>query len=184
MLFGFANRRVVTAPRAVAAPRPVPVAPQPVTPPNLAAAKPAPARVEAKTPRPDKTADMAGNKRDRERVPLEQVRGEVMVFQPMTILDISIGGAQIETGFALQLDSLHDFRLSLGDRSVIVKGRIAHCHIGELTDVSAFYRTGVEFIDLTDHARTAISDFVLAIKQAKATLGVVDGQVAGDVPKR
>ena len=55
----------------------------------------------------------------------------------MTILDISIGGAQIETAFALQLDSLHDFRLSLGDRSVVVKGRIAHCHIGELTDVAA-----------------------------------------------
>ena len=81
---------------------------------------------------------MAGNKRDDERVPLEgQVEGEVMVFQPMTILDISVGGAQIETAFALQLDSLHDFRLTLGNRSMVVKGRIAHCHIGELTDVTA-----------------------------------------------
>ena len=52
-----------------------------------------------------------------------------MVFQPMTILDISLGGAQIETGFALQLDSLHDFRSSLADRSVVVKGRVAHCHM-------------------------------------------------------
>jgi hypothetical protein len=110
------------------------------------------------------------------------VRGEVMVFQPMTILDISIGGAQIETAFALQLDSLHDFRLSLGDRSVVVKGRIAHCHIGELTDVSAFYRTGVEFVDLSDHARSAISDFVVAMKRVKDALGVVDGKIAGDQP--
>jgi hypothetical protein len=123
---------------------------------------------------------MSRNKRDRERVPLEQVRGEVMVFQPMTILDISIGGAQIETAFALQLDSLHDFRLSLGDRSVVVKGRIAHCHIGELTDVSAFYRTGVEFVDLSDHARSAIGDFVVAMKRVKEALGVVDGEIAGD----
>jgi hypothetical protein len=152
-------------------------------PPLVAAAAASPVRVEAKTPRPDKTADMSGNKRDRERVPLEQVRGEVMVFQPMTILDISVGGAQIETAFALQLDSLHDFRLSLGDRSVVVKGRIVHCHIGELTDVSAFYRTGVEFLDLTDHASSAIGDFVLAIKRAKAAPGVVDGEITGDTPK-
>ena len=67
------------------------------------------------------------NKRYPERVPLAgQVTGEVMVFQPITILDISRGGAQIETSFPLQLDSLHDFRLSLGQRSVVLKGRIAH----------------------------------------------------------
>ena len=100
-----------------------------------------------------------------------------MVFQPMTILDISVGGAQIETAFALQLDSLHDFRLSLGDRSVVVKGRVAHCHIGELTDVAALYRTGVEFIDLSDHARNAIADFVLAMKYAQSSPTVVDGEI-------
>ena len=55
------------------------------------------------------------NKRDTERVPVPSpLYGEVKVFQPMTILDVSRGGAQIETPFALQLDSLHDFRISLG----------------------------------------------------------------------
>ena len=143
------------------------------------------ARVEGKPVFPDTTADMPGNKRDRERVPLEgQVRGEVMVFQPMTILDISVGGVQIETAFALQLDSLHDFRLSLGDRSVVVKGRVAHCHIGELTDVAAHYRTGIEFVDLSDHARNAISDFVLAMKYAQSAPTVVDGEIAGGVEPR
>jgi hypothetical protein len=123
---------------------------------------------------------MLGNKRDRERVHLEGlVRGEVMVFQPMTILDISIAGAQIETAFALQLESLHDFRLSLDDRSVVVKGRVAHCHIGELTDVAAYYRTGIEFVDLSDHARSAISDFMLAMKYVKSSSTIVDGEIAG-----
>ena len=122
---------------------------------------------------------MAGDKRDGERVPLEgQVRGEVMVFQPMTILDISLGGVQIETAFALQLDSLHDFRLSLGDRSVVVKGRIAHCHIGELTEVTALYRTGVEFVELSEHARNAISDFVKATKYSRTSPSVIDGIIA------
>ena len=159
MLFGFGNRRAEPVPAVV----------------TEAVA----ARVEGKPVHPDKTAVMAGNKRDRERVHLEgQVRGEVMVFQPMTILDISIGGAQIETAFALQLDSLHDFRLSLNDRSVVVKGRVAHCHIGELTDVSAYYRTGIEFVDLSDHARNAIGDFVLAMKYAQSPPTIVDGEIA------
>lgn len=130
---------------------------------------------------PDKTVSMAGEKRDRERVPVEgELKGEVMVFQPMTILDISTGGAQIETAFALQLDSLHDFRLTLGDRSIVVKGRIVHCHIGELTDITALYRTGVEFVELSDQARNAIADFVNASKYSHAAPAVVDGVIAGE----
>ena len=146
---------------------------------RIASAAPAaPARrLEPEPAAPDKTADMAGEKRDRERVPLGgQVRGEVMVFQPMTILDISLGGAQIETGFALQLDSIHDFRLTLGDRSLVVKGRIVHCHIGELTDVSALYRTGVEFVSVSDPVKGAIADFVAATRSV-APDSVVDGVV-------
>jgi PilZ domain len=124
---------------------------------------------------------MAGEKRDLERVPLEgQVIGEVMVFQPMTILDISLGGAQIETAFALQLDSLHDFRLTLGDRSVVVKGRIVHCHIQELTDVTALYRTGLEFVAMTEHTRDAISHFMIAAQYVRTPPSVIDGVITDD----
>ena len=60
------------------------------------------------------------NKRDTQRLEiLGDLRGEVMVFQPMAIKEISRGGAQVETGFPLHLDSLHDFRLTLGDRSLV-----------------------------------------------------------------
>lgn len=128
---------------------------------------------------PDKIRKVAGEKRDLERVRLEgDVKGEVMVFQPMTILDISTAGAMIETTFALQLDSLHDFRFSLADRSVIVKGRIAYCHIGKLTDVAALYRIGVEFVDLPERVHGAIGDFVRATQYARSTPRVVDGVMA------
>jgi hypothetical protein len=117
---------------------------------------------------------MAGEDEDkrqdqqRERVPiLGELRGEVMVFQPISIVDISVGGAQIETAFPLQLDSLHDFRLTLGDRSVVVKGRVAHCHIGDLEEERIGYRTGVEFIDPPEHVRSAIKDFVSTLKAAR-----------------
>jgi hypothetical protein len=111
---------------------------------------------------------MSGDKRDRERVPiLGELHGEVMVFQPMAILDISHGGAQVETPFPLQLDSLHDFRLTLGERSVVVKGRIAHCHIGDIEEERVLYRSGVEFIEPSQHAGSAIAEFVNALKHSR-----------------
>ena|SRR5215831_4137379 len=120
------------------------------------------------------------NRRDRERVPVPSpLYGEVMVYQPMTILDISKGGLQIETPFKLQLDSLHDFKISLGERSIVVKGRIAHCHIGELSEGVVLYRTGVEFIENSDHAQSAIEAFVDALRLShKAARAIVDGEVA------
>jgi hypothetical protein len=122
------------------------------------------------------------DKRDTERVPLAgQVTGEVTVFQPMTILDISHGGAQVETPFPLQLDSLHDFRLSLGARSVIVKGRIAHCSVGELTETSALYRTGVEFVEPSEHALAAIGDFIQYLKRRATHPAILDAEIAEDL---
>ena len=83
------------------------------------------------------------DKREKERVaPTGQLEGAVMVFQPMTIVEISHNGALIETPFPLQLDSLHEFRLSLGERSVVVKGRIVHCYVGELRNDITVYRSG------------------------------------------
>jgi len=118
-------------------------------------------------------------KRDTERVPVPTpLYGEVKVYQPMTIIDISKGGAKIETPFMLQLDSLHDFRLSLGETSIIVKGRIAHSQIGELKDGIVLYRTGVEFVETSDHAQTALEMFVDALKIARRMPAIVDGQIA------
>ena len=122
------------------------------------------------------------NKRDGERVPVPApLHGEVKVFHPMTILDVSSGGAQIETPFALQLDSLHDFRISLGERSVVVKGRIAHCHIGVLNEGVVIYRTGVEFVELSDHAQVAIEHFVAALKLSPRAPLVVDAELADEL---
>lgn len=118
------------------------------------------------------------NKRDTERLPIPApLHGEVKVFQPMTILDVSGGGAQIETLFALQLDSLHEFRISLGERSVVVKGRIVHCHIGELKEGVVLYRTGVEFVEVSEHVQSAIEHFVAALRLSRVVPAIVDGQL-------
>jgi hypothetical protein len=120
-----------------------------------------------------------GPKRDNERIPVPSLHGEVQVFQPITILDISHGGAQIETPFPLQLDSLHDFRLSLGDRSVVVKGRIAHSQVGELRENGiVVYRTGVEFVEPSDHVQAAISDYLAALRARREQPPIVDAELA------
>src|SRR3954463_1102502 len=99
------------------------------------------------------------DKRDTERVQiLGELKGEVTVFQPMAIKEISRGGAQVETNFPLQLDSLHDFRLTLGDRSIVVKGRVAHCSITDVEQELVLYKAGIEFIEPSERVTAAISD--------------------------
>ena len=121
-------------------------------------------------------------KREAERVPITgQVTGEVTVFQPMTIVNMSEKGMAIESSSALHNDSLHDFRLSLNERSVIVKGRIAYCQIGDLRDGGVLYKCGIEFIQIAPHVQAAINDFVAVHKSAASSPPrVVDAEIAGE----
>jgi hypothetical protein len=112
--------------------------------------------------------DSHDEKREEERVEiLGELHGEVMVFQPIAIKEISVGGAQVETIFPLQIDSLHDFRLTLGDRSVVVKGRVVHCRISDVDQELVTYRSGVEFIEPSDRIATVIQDFISAIQAGR-----------------
>jgi hypothetical protein len=132
------------------------------------------------TRNPDLDEDEA-EKRDKVRIPTGgELAGAVMVFQPMAVVDISHGGAQIETPFPLQLDSLHEFRLSLGERSVIVKGRIAHCHVGELRNDVTVYRSGIEFVEPSEPVRQVIEAFVDALRAARRTPTVIDAEIADE----
>jgi hypothetical protein len=111
---------------------------------------------------------VAAYQRDTERIQiLGELHGEVMIFQPMVIKEVSRGGCQVETGFPLQLDSLHEFRLTLGDRSVIVKGRVAHCSISDMDQEIVLYRSGVEFIEPSERVFAVINDFITAIQDGR-----------------
>ena len=113
----------------------------------------------------------AEDKRDTDRLEiLGDLRGEVMVFQPMAIKEISRGGAQIETGFPLHLDSLHEFRLTLGDRSLVVKGRVVHCSITDVDLELVLYRAGIEFIEPSERVAAAIGDFIDAVTNGRRAL--------------
>lgn len=114
---------------------------------------------------------MNEEKRDTGRIEiLGELHGEVMVFQPMAIKEISRGGAQVDTAFPLQLDSLHDFRLTLGDRSIVVKGRVAHCSITEVDQELVVYRSGLEFVETSDRVYGVIADFIAAVASGRRAL--------------
>ncbi len=91
---------------------------------------------------------------------LGELQGEVMVYEPMTITDISRTGARIETTFPLRINSLHDFRLVLGGRSIVVKGRIVHERVCDVEDQTTVYRAGIEFIQPSERVAEAIAQFV------------------------
>jgi hypothetical protein len=114
---------------------------------------------------------LSSDKRDADRVQvLGDLHGEVMIFQHIAIKEISTSGAQIETTFPLQLDSLHDFRLTLGDRSVVVKARVAHCRITDVDQDLVLYRTGIEFTEPTERVAAAIGQFVHELKTGRLSV--------------
>jgi hypothetical protein len=107
-------------------------------------------------------------KRDRDRVEiLGELHGEVMIFQPLSIREISHGGCLVETAFQLHLNSLHDIRLTLGDKSVVLKGRVAHCRISDVEQEIVHYRSGLEFIEPSERISSVIKEFIEAIRTGR-----------------
>src|SRR5215208_3483193 len=87
-------------------------------------------------------------------------------FQLLTMLikEISVGGALVETRFPLHLNSLHDFRLTLGTRSIVVKGRVVHSQISDVDQNVVVYWTGIEFVEPSEHVATAIAEFMESVR--------------------
>jgi len=95
------------------------------------------------------------------------LHGEVMIYQPMCLTQVSRRGAEVETTFPLQIDSLHDFRFVLGDRSIVVKGRVAHARVSNVENEATVYRSGIEFVDPAERVVEAIGEFLDEVEAAK-----------------
>ena len=91
-----------------------------------------------------------------------------MVFQPAAVFQVGHGGMQVDTAFPLQLDSLHEFRLTLGDVSLVVKGRIVHSRISDVEQDIVMYRSGIEFIEPSSRVLDAITHFVDTLAKLKS----------------
>jgi hypothetical protein len=108
---------------------------------------------------------MADEKRDTERVViLGELQAEIMVFEAMLIKEVGRTGATAETRFPLHLNSLHDIRLTLGDKSVILKARVVHSRISDVDQDIVTYRTGLEFVEPSERVADAIGQFLDGVK--------------------
>ncbi len=111
-------------------------------------------------------------RRRAERFPIaDELSGEVMVLQPITVQEISRSGALIESVFPLQLNSLHQFRLALGRRAVVVTGRVAHCRISDVDPDNVAYRSGIDFVEISEPVRAAIEVFIAELMAGRKTTG-------------
>lgn len=111
---------------------------------------------------------MDRDRRDGERLPiLGALHGEVMVYQPMAITELGSGGVTVETAFPLHLDSLHELRLPLSNCSVVVKGRVVHSGIVDVVQDVVTYRSGLEFVEPSEHVKAALVEFVSAIRAGR-----------------
>ncbi len=109
------------------------------------------------------------DKRDTERVLIHgDLEGEIMVFEPLLIKEVSRGGCSVETRFPLHLNSLHDIRLTLGAKSVVLKGRVAHCRISDVDQDIVAYRTGIEFVEPSERIAAVIADFLATLKAGRS----------------
>jgi hypothetical protein len=98
---------------------------------------------------------------------LGHVPGEMTVMVPIAIRDLGPQGVQVESSFPLLLNSVHDLRLHLGDDSLVVRGRVAHCRVADLgTDVTV-YRAGFEFIDPPERVLQAVEAHLSRMAQQR-----------------
>ncbi len=101
------------------------------------------------------------NQRQRLRIPLPNgLSGEVTVYRPLTVTDLSPLGARVETPEPLRVNSVRAFRLNLGDQTVVLKGRVCHASVRALDDTLVVYTSGIEFLDVLPAARLAIEGFL------------------------
>lgn len=98
---------------------------------------------------------------------LGQLDGAVRVASPVAIRQVSLGGALVETAFPLTLDALHEFRLTLPGRSVVVKARVAHSHISDVTSEAVSYHSGVEFIEVTPPVLDVLRQYIDGLQRGE-----------------
>jgi hypothetical protein len=107
--------------------------------------------------------------REHERVPmLGQLVGEIMVFEPIAVTELSVKGLAADTRFPLHLNSLHEMRLTLASLTVVVKARVVHSYISDVDQDIVTYHSGMEFVELPERVRTAIAEFLSAVKADRA----------------
>lgn len=95
-------------------------------------------------------------------------KGKVNATYDVSLLDISLGGALIEHVQAVQPESTFELGLILQGRNMelscrVVRSAVHRSEEGPRGGGKLIYRTGLEFVDISDAAREAIGDYIRSI---------------------
>ena len=102
---------------------------------------------------------------------LGQLHGRVVAYDVSVVVrNVSLGGMSLESAFPFTVGVVHAFRLTLGDRSLIVKGRVAHCSISDVDQELVTYRSGIQFVEPSERVIEVISGFIEAIKDGRRAI--------------
>jgi hypothetical protein len=91
----------------------------------------------------------------------------VSIVESLRVTEISHGGAKVDLAVALAPESLHTFRLHLGEVPVVLSARIVYCRIGDIGDDGVTYRAGLEFTGVPAHVGTAIAEYIARLAAAR-----------------
>lgn len=106
---------------------------------------------------------------DRRRSPrieiLDRLHGHVVSLNtPVRVREMSLGGMSIETSFAFPEGAFHEFRMRMGDDSIVLlKGRVIRCREQVDADGVVIYISGVQFVD-DDPPDTAVENLIDKMK--------------------
>ena len=104
-------------------------------------------------------------RRANERVKIPgNLRCEVLVYQPMYLTEISLGGAIVETTFPLPLDSRHEIRVPLGSTSLMAAARVVHSRVSQIEGGRLAYLSGIEFVEPSSALLAAITALLLRLR--------------------
>ena len=85
----------------------------------------------------------------------------------MTLTEVSLAGALVETTFPLSLDASHGLRLALGNTPVTATARVVHSRIVQIEGGRLTYQSEIEFVDPSDALIEAINSLLLQLQGTK-----------------
>ena len=92
----------------------------------------------------------------------------ILLDESVEIRQMSAGGMTIVTKYPFKIQSFHDFQLSSGSDSLVVRGRVIHRRMLVERD-ETFYVLGIQFVDLSSKAMEWINGFLAMLPEPVRT---------------
>lgn len=104
-----------------------------------------------------------GDRRGRRRFEIVgQLWGALEAVEPLRLRELARGGALLESGFSLQVDTIHRLRIASADRTTDLQARVRHVSRPQSSAGPPAYLIGLEFLALPPLAVEHIEQLLAA----------------------